>query len=80
MGLIAMNEQRMPVLSVSDGQSAIASSLERAWGLPRYARIIHRLGSVDVSVNAEYQKDFSRYFRSGAIRSGKGFFTRNSSG
>ena len=63
MGLIAMNEQRMPVLSGSDGQSAIASSLERAWGLPRYARIIHRLGSVDVSVNAEYQKDFSRYFR-----------------
>ena len=33
MGLIAMNEQRMPVLSVSDGQSAIASSLERAWGV-----------------------------------------------
>lgn len=63
MGLIAMNEQKMPVLSVSDGQSAIASSLERAWGLPRYARIIHRLGSVDVSANAEYQKDFSRYFR-----------------
>lgn len=63
MGLIAMNEQRMPVLSVSDGQSAIASSLERAWGLPRYARIIHRLGNVDVSADAEYQKDFSRYFR-----------------
>lgn len=63
MGLIAMNEQRMPVLSVSDGQSAIASSLERAWGLPRYAHIIHRLRSVDVSANAEYQKDFSRYFR-----------------
>lgn len=63
MGLIAMNEQRMPVLSVSDGQSAIASSLERAWGLPRYARIIHRLRSVDVSADAEYQKDFSRYFR-----------------
>lgn len=63
MGLIAMNEQRMPVLSVSDCQSAIASSLERAWGLPRYARIIHRLRSVDVSANAEYQKDFSRYFR-----------------
>ena len=63
MGLIAMNEQRMPVLSASDGQSAIASSLELAWGLPRYARIIHRLRSVDVSANAEYQKDFSRYFR-----------------
>lgn len=63
MKLITMNEQRMPVLSVSDGQSAIASSLERAWGLPRYARIIHRLTSVDVSVDAEYQKDFNRYFR-----------------
>lgn len=63
MGLIAMNEQRMPVLSVSDGQSAIASSLERAWGLPRYARIIHRLRNVDVSADAEYQKDFNRYFR-----------------
>lgn len=63
MGLIVMNEQRIPVLSVSDGQSAIASSLERAWGLSRYARIIHRLRSVDVSANAEYQKDFSRYFR-----------------
>lgn len=58
-----MNKQRMPVLSVSDGKDAITSSLERAWGLPRYARIIHRLGSVDVSVDAEYQKDFNRYFR-----------------
>ena len=80
MGLIAMNEQRMPVLSVSDGQSAIASSLERAWGLPRYARIIHRLRSVDVSEHAEYRRISADISGSGAIRSGKGFFTRNSSG
>lgn len=59
----AMNEPGMPVLSVADGRKAIASSLARAWGLPRYARIIHRLGSVDVSTDAAYQRDFNRYFR-----------------
>lgn len=56
-------EERIPILSIFDGRSAIASSLERAWGLQHYARIIHCLKSVDVSVDTEYQKEFNRFFR-----------------
>lgn len=62
-GRALRRDSRMPFLSISDGRKAIASSLERAWGLPRYSRIIHRLGSVDVSADAEYQRDFNGYFR-----------------
>lgn len=56
-------DERIPILSIFDGRSAITSSLERAWGLQHYARIIHRLKSVDVSVDTEYQKEFNRFFR-----------------
>lgn len=54
---------KIAALSAFSGWNAIVSSLERAWGLPRYSRIVHRLGSVDVSTDAEYQRDFNRYFR-----------------
>lgn len=59
-----MKEKReSPILSVSEGRSAVALSLERAWGLPRYSRIVRRLRNVDVSADPEFSRDFNCFFR-----------------
>lgn len=53
----------LPTFTLEDSRKAISSSLERAWGLARYARLVKGVQIVDVSSDADYQKDFVFFFK-----------------